>query len=402
MKRRTWAYLVATALALAAVVVWAFAPRPASVETATVAIGPFRMSIEEDAKTRLRDRYVVSAPLAGQLDRIALREGDPVQAGQVLASLTPMMPAMLDERTLREQTARVDTAQAGVLRAQARIEVARVALLRARDELARSEALAADGFIASTKVDNDRLGLKSAQRELDAAEQDRHVAEHQMAQARAALVAIRQPTQGLRAFQLQSPVSGRVLRVVQTSQAVVSLGSPLIELGDTSRMEVVSEMLTTDAIRVAVGSPVLIRHWGGESALDARVRRIEPAAFTKISALGVEEQRVRVLIDITSPFERWSTLGDGYRVGVSIVTLSTDSALKVPTSAVFPSPGAPGFSAFVLVDRRARIRGVEVMGRNGQEAWVGRGLHPGEPVVVYPPSALKDGARVKVRPVGDR
>jgi len=398
MKRNTWIGLAGGGVLAMAAMAWAFAPRPVDVEVARVAQGPFEATIDEDGKTRLRDRYVVSAPLAGVVSRIALREGDAVQAGAPVATLAPMLSPMLDERTLRAQQVRVDIAQANVQRAEARIEGARVALQQSRNEVRRSEQLAAQGFVADTKLDNDRLAALAAQKELDAAVEERHVALHEVDEARAAVAAVTRPGSA-RTFVLQAPVSGRVLRVAQTSEASVPLGAALIELGDVSRMEIVAELLTTDALQARPGSLVRIERWGGEGSLEGRVRLVEPEAFTKVSALGVEEQRVRVLIDITSPPERWHALGDGFRVSVRIVTQAQDRAVKVPVSAVFPRPNAPGMAVFVLEGGRARMTNVEVAARNGTDAWIRRGLAAGAPVVVYPPASVRDGSRVRERKV---
>lgn len=399
MNRKTWAYAIGGTAAAVLVLAWAFAPRPVAVETAQATQGHFETSIEEDGKTRVRDRFVISAPLAGVLERITLREGDAVQPDMPLATLMPVLAPMQDERTLREQQAQVEIAQANVQRAGARVEGARVALQQARNELQRSEELSRQGFVAPTKLENDRLGLKAAEKELDAAAQEQHAAAHQVEQARAALGAVQRPG-GARTFVVRAPVAGRVLRVVQASEATVALGTPLLELGDTSRMEVVAELLTTDALQARPGSPVVIERWGGEGTLQGRVRLVEPGAFTKVSALGVEEQRVRVLIDITSPPERWAALGDAYRVGVRIVTRQVEQALQVPVSAVFPRADAAGAMAvFVLQGGRARLQPVEVAARNGTAAWIKSGLQPGAQVIVYPPPAVADGARVKQRKV---
>jgi HlyD family secretion protein len=398
MKAKTWIVGAAVVVASAALLAWAFAPRPVEVETASVSRGRFEATIEEDGKTRLRDRYVVSAPLAGLMGRIALREGDAVQAGTPVATLMPALSPMLDERTLREQRVRVEIAEANVQRVEARIERARVALLQARNEVQRSEQLARQGFVAATKLETDRLAEEAAQKEVDAAVQEHHVAGHEVEQARAAVAAVQRGS-GARAFVLRAPVSGRVLRVAQTSEATVALGTPLLELGDTARMEVVAELLTTDALQARPGSRALIERWGGPGTLEGRVRLVEPAGFTKVSALGVEEQRVRVLIDIHTPQERWQALGDGYRVAVRIVTQDQENAVKVPVSALFPRADAPGMAVYRLDDGRARLVAVELGARNGTEAWVRQGLQPGATVIVYPPSAVRDGMKVRPRKV---
>lgn len=407
MKRKTWIQLAIGTAATVALLGWAFAPRPVEVEVAKVLQSHFETTIDEDAKTRLSDRYVVSAPLAGLLSRVTLREGDPVEANAIVATLTPALSPLLDARTLREQQARVEITEAQWQRAGARVERARVTLLQARNELRRSEQLGEDGFISPNKVESDRLAVIAAQRELEAATQESHAATHEVEQARAALTTVQTPRRsGSRAFALRAPTAGRVLRVSQTSETAVMLGAPVLELGDTRRLEVVAELLTADALKAKPGSRVVIERWGGSDPLEGRVRLVEPAAFTKISALGVEEQRVKVLIDIISPYERWRPLGDGFRVSVRIVTMAVDQAVTVPTSAVFPiasSTSDPGGSnqmaVFVVSDERARRVPLEVAARNSSDAWIRRGLQPGQTVIVYPSSAVKDGTRVKVRDV---
>jgi HlyD family secretion protein len=286
------------------------------------------------------------------------------------------------------------------------------ALQQAANEVRRSEQLSQQGFIAPTKLEDARLAAVAAQKEVEAANADRQVATFDLAQARAALSAVRQPAgdTARRSFTVNAPVSGRVLRLLQTSEAMVAMGTPLLEIGDTRRLEIIAELLTTDALAATPGSRVMIERWGGPAMLEGRVRSVEPAAFTKVSALGVEEQRVRVLIDIASPPEQWQALGDGYRVSVRIVTLAEDKAVQVPVSAVFPLPdgadsgdgnGSEGrrFAVFVVDGGRARQRAVDVAGRNGSAAWITKGLAPGQQVIVYPPAAVRDGVRVATRKV---
>lgn len=394
----------AAAVAFVALLAWAFAPRPVEVEVATAALGRFELTVDEDGKTRLPDRYVVSAPLAGRVGRMALREGDPVQAGTVVATITPLLSPLLDERSVRETTARAEGAQAQLARAGTRIERARVAVEQARIELRRSEQLARDGFIAPTKLDSDRLSLQAAQKESEAAVQERQMAQHELEQARAALGVIRQGASGAmatRGFAVRAPIAGQVLRVAHTSEATVALGAPLLEVGDLSQLEVLAELLTTDALRTPPGTLVRIERWGGSGTLEGRVRRVEPAGFTKVSALGVEEQRVNVLIELTSPRAQWQALGDGFRVGVRLVVTAKDDALLVPASAVFPLPEADdhAMGAFVVDGGRAKLTPVTLAGRNGQSAWVAQGLAAGAKVIVYPPAAVRDGVRVKARKV---
>ena len=416
MNRKTWIVGGSAAVLLALAVGWAFAPRPVEVELAPVTQGPFETTIDEDGKTRLADRYVVSSPLAGKLARITLKEGDAVEANMALALLSSVLPTMRDERTLRELQARVESAEDNVQRAEIRIARSQVALDQAKNDFRRSEQLAQQGFIAPAKLDTDRLASLGVQREVEAAAAERRIAVHDLEQARAALGATREPSAGAgqRGFTVRAPSAGRVLRVLQTSEGAVALGAPLFEIGDTHRLEIVAELLTTDAPTARPGSRVMIERWGGPTTLEGRVRSVEPAAFTKVSALGVEEQRVRVLIDITSPQAEWQALGDGYRVSVRIVTLAEDKAVQVPVSAVFPLPAdaagsgrnasggpalGPRYAVFLADGGRARQVPVVLGARNGSAAWIRSGLAPGQQVIVYPPAAVQDGVRVKARKV---
>jgi HlyD family secretion protein len=358
---------------------------------------PFERSIDEDGRTRVRDRYVVAAPLTGRLARIGLREGDTVQAGSVLANLTPVLPPLLDERTLREQQARVEAARAQLARAGARAARARVAQSQAAADFKRSEQLASTGFVALTKLDSDRLAVDAAARELETAIHEERVAGYDLQQAIAAAAAMT-PGPAREPFAVRAPVSGQVLRVLAGSETSVTLGTPLLELGDLSRLEIVVEMLTSDALQAPPGTVVRVERWGGSVELAGRVRRVEPAAFTKVSALGVEEQRVNVLVDLVDPRERWQALGDGYRVEVRVITLALGNALQVPVSAVFPLPDSSGMAVYVVEGGRARHVPVEVGARNGRRAWIRKGLDEGMTVIDFPPSGVRDGARVRPRP----
>jgi HlyD family secretion protein len=343
----------------------------------------------------------VSAPLAGRLTRIALHEGDTVEAGAAIATLTPVLPPMHDERTSRELAARVDAAQSLVQRAATRAERAQIAVQQAAVELRRSEELAQQGFVAAARLESERLAAQAARKEFEAAVQERQIAGHELEQARAARGIARQPAAAA-AFEVRAPIAGRVLRVLQSSEGTVALGAPLVEIGDTTRLEVVAELLTADALQAVPGTRVVIERWGGPLALEGRVRRVEPAAFTKVSALGVEEQRVNVLIDLMSPPEQWRALGDGYRVGVRIVTIAVDDAVRVPVSAVFPLPAPDNghwSGVYTVKDGRAVLVPVQIHARNGVDAWVRAGIDVGAPVIVYPPPAVKEGQRVVARKV---
>lgn len=379
LNKTTGAWL-AVGVAVTAALVWAFSPRPVEVETAPVKQGRFEQSIEEDGRTRLKERYTISAPVAARLSRMTLREGDPVTAGDTVAVLTPLMSPMVDERSRREAEARLKAATASVERAAARVE--------------RTGQLAGEGFVSPARLDTTRLAVTAARRELDIANAEREVARQEQAQASAALMPATANAKGARPFALQSPVSGVVLRVVLPSEATIAAGAALLDVGDPARMEVVCELLTLDAVQAQPGHRAVIERWGGPP-IEGQVRRVEPAAFTKVSALGIEEQRVNVLIDIAPPPEAWHAMGDGFRVSVRIVTASIEQAVQVPVGALFPD--GEGMAVYRLDGRRARLQAVDVAARNGTMAWVRNGLAPGQVVVVYPPAVLADGRSVRVR-----
>ncbi len=396
-------YTAGAVAALAAALAWAFAPRPLPVETQAVTRGDLETVIEDDGKTRLPDYYVVSAPLAGVVSRIVLREGDAVAAGAVVAQLRPAQAPLLDQRTRGQQQARLAAARAQVDAATAAVQGAELAWRRARHDYQRTEQLGKAGFVAPSRLESEQLAAQAAERERDSAVARRRIALHEVEQARAALEVGDQPDRAATIFPLRAPVGGRVLRVVQTSEAVVPLGAPLLEIGDPGRLEVVAELLTADATLARPGSLVHIDRWGG-APLTGRVRRVEPAAFTKISALGVEEQRVRVIIDLADTTRAAAGLGVAYRVNVRIVTARHERVLKVPVSAVFPLPGTAGTQAgamgvYQVRDGRARLTAVRLGARNDAEAWVQAGLQHGAQVIVYPSAEVRDGERMRVRSV---
>jgi HlyD family secretion protein len=399
MQTRSKLGLAGGALALAALLAWAFAPRPVPVETALLAAGRFESSVEEDGRTRVVDRYLVSAPLAGLWLRPSLREGDGVAVGALLGRILPAASPLIDARSQAELGSRVAAAAAMLRAAGSRFELARVGSAQARRELARSEQLAQQGFVGAAKLETDQLNLQAATQEQAAAAAELQVAQSGLAQARAALGLVNQGSG--KAFELRSPVAGQVLRLQQASEAVVNLGMPLLEIGDISRLELVAELLTSDALQASPGSKVVIDRWGGAQKLEGLVSRVEPGAFTKISALGVEEQRVRVIVQLTSPAAQRLQLGDGFRVALKIITRSQENALLVPVSAVFPLPGgtAGQRGVFLLEGGRARLTEVELEARNSQVAWVRKGLLAGAQVIIYPPSGVTDGVRVVERKV---
>lgn len=371
---------------------WLLQPRAVLVEVAPVAEQRFTAIVEEDGRTRVRDRFVVSAPLAGRVPRSMVRAGDAVKAGDTLTTITPNISPLLDPRVRQELDARVGAAEAALEEAQALHERAKVLLTRARTDLDRTTQLSARGVVTVTQLERDTFTYQAAERDVVAAALRLHAAEHTLDQARAALKRSSE-NEGVERFPVSSPIDGRVLKVIQESEMVVPLGGPLLELGNPADLEVIVDLLTTDAALVREGAKVLLERWGGPKALDARVRRVEPSGFTKVSALGVEEQRVWVIVDITSPREAWMALGDGYRVDVKIVVDELDKATVVPIGALFRRGDA--WEVFTVEHRRARLRRVTIARRSGRLAAIAEGLKPGDMVVVFPPAALKDGIAVR-------
>lgn len=391
--------LTLAVLAAIAALIWLLLPAPLSVDLAQVTRGTFQESVEEDGKTRVRERYVVSAPLAGQLQRISLKAGDRVTQGEVVSLIAPSIPVLLDVRTERGLTERLGAAQAAQLRAAATVGRAEAALDQAKADLERTRKLSEKGFVSPTQLDQATLAVRLGTRELEVTRHAERAAAHDVEVARAALLRLRQEVSGGKPtgqlWQVRAPVAGEVLKVVQESEAAVPVGAPLLEIGNAADLEVVADVLTTDAVRIAPGMPVLIERWGQPEPLQGRVRLVEPSAFTKISALGVEEQRVNVVIDITSPPEQWRSLRDGYRIDARIITASVPNAVKVPVSALFRE--GDHWAVFVASGGRAHKRPVQIARRSGLEAMVGKGLEPGDQVIVYPGDAVKDGVRVKPR-----
>lgn len=378
----------------AALVVWALRPPAVSVELAEVTKGAFEQTVSDDGKTRVRERYTVFAPLAGRVERIRLKAGDPVERGQVVAVLAPVAPALLDARSVRELQARVGGAEAQQLRARA--EVARVMAQRdqAQADVDRQVKLFKEGFLSATAREQAELALRTAERTVEAARFAEDAAGHELNQARAALARYRSGDVGTK-WEVSSPVKGSVLKVIQESEGAVTLGAPLVELADARSLEVVVDVLSQESVAIRPGMPARIELGRGVAPLAGRVRLIEPAAFTKVSALGVEEQRVNVVLDFAEPLDRVQTIGDGYRVEAAIVTHRLEDAVKVAVGALFRD--GQGWAVFAVERERAVRRGVKAAQRNGSEAVVEDGLKPGERVVVYPSDALRDGSRIRVR-----
>lgn len=395
MKRKL--LFITFGLLLLGLLVWALMPSPLEVETASVTEGRFERSVQEDGRTRLRERFVVSMPQTGRLARIELKQGDSVVQAAAVATMWPTAPQLLDERARAEQMARIEALKAMTVRANVNIQKAQTSLAQARADFKRSEMLTQQGFISATHNESVALNVNLREQDLQSAQQDAKAAGYELAQASAALKNFSPSPQGREqaAYKIVAPVAGRVLKILQTSEGVVMAGTPLLELGDPAQLEVVVDILTQDAAQIQPGTPVQLANWGGPTVLTGKVRLVEPAAFTKISALGVEEQRVNSIIDITTPAQQWTTLGDGFKVDVRVLVQVAEKAVKVPVSALFPI-GAKS-ALFALAQGHARLREIEVVARNGADAWIKSDLPVGTLVIVYPDRKLKDGDAVKPR-----
>jgi HlyD family secretion protein len=362
-------------------------PSPLAVETAPARRGALRVTIDGEGRSRVRDRYVVTAPVAGRLVRLALAAGDSVRAGDVVARLDP---APLDAATLREAQARVAAARAVVAEALTRVRASEEALAQARRDAARQRELAAAGAVASRVEEESALAEHARREELAAARARVRAAEADVERAAAALLHLSGRDA---AIAVRAPAAGRVLRVADPSERIVAPGATLVEIGDPRRLEVVVDLLSSDAARVRAGMVALLEGWGDAEPVTARVRLVEPSARTKVSALGVEEQRVDVVLAVEAPPP---TLGDGYRVDVRIVTWEGRDVLGVPTSALVRDD-AGAWGAFVVRGGRAELRPLRLGQMGTATAQVLEGLAEGEPVVLFPSDKVLPGARVKAR-----
>jgi len=387
------------ALLLAAALLWLFRPAAVAVDVVTVDRGPLLVSVSDEGETRVRDMYVVSAPVPGLMRRIELEAGDTVVADQTLvARIEPSDPSFLDVRSEAEARASVDAASAARTLAAAQVRRAQAELDFAQAELRRIRELARAHTVSANDLDAAERRARTADAALAEAQAERRVRESEYQLARARLLtpgSNRQRAADCDCLNVFSPVSGSVLRIIKESEGVVQSGTPLVEVGNPDDLEVVVDLLSADAVRVQPGQRVIIEAWGGDRPLDGRVERVEPYGFTKVSALGIEEQRVNVIVDITSPRERWPRLGHGYRVEPRIVLWESDDVLRVPLSALFRHEQR--WAVFVVEDGRARLRPVEIGQGNGLEAEVVDGLEAGERVVAHPGDRVAPGARVTER-----
>jgi HlyD family secretion protein len=371
---------------IVALLIYGFTPDAVDVDLAKVVRGSMTTTVDEDGRTRVRERYIVASPFEGRLLRTPLHSGDSVLANEtVVATIEASETTLLDDRARAESEARFKAAEAHREQTLVLIDRARDAELLASKELNRAEELHAKKALPEESYDAIRLKHRLAAHDLRVAEFNLTIAEFERDQAKAALVRFTErpeTQQALFRHQIQAPISGRVFRVFEENATPVIVGTRLIELGDPADLEVEIDVLSVDAVRIRPGTQVWLNHWGGEGRLEARVRLVEPSAFTKVSALGIEEQRVWIIADIMTPPEERSTLGDGYRVEANIVTSQSEDVLKVPAGALFRS-GNDWF-VYVVQESCAALQNVQVGHLNGIEAEILNGLSVGDEVILHP------------------
>ncbi len=406
MKRAGWALVLGVILAG---VIWFAWPRPLAVDLAIVTKAPMEVTIDDEAKTRVRHVYTVSAPVAGKVLRIShpfgdrgisVHVGDQVTADEtVVAVMRPTTPSFIDARSREELQAALAAAEAAVNLAEAEVRRMEAALEFSRGELRRAETLARTDAVSVRSLEKARFDVVTNEAMLASAKAQREVRRYERASVAARLIEPSSAPPQLNSaccIQLRAPVTGRVLKIIQDSEAVVAAGAPLIEIGDPRDLEVVADLLSNDAVQIKPGARVRIDGWGG-STIQGRVIRVDPAGFLKVSALGIEEQRVRTTIDFVDPPEAWSRLGHDYRVIVHVVIWNAQDALSVPVGALFRK--GEDWAVFAIKDGRARATVVKIGHRNNRMAEILSGLLEGDQVVLHPSDRVKDGISVSKREI---
>ena len=396
LRRLVW-WIIGVIIAGGTVYV-AMRPQRLLVDTAIVRLAPMQVTIDEDGITRIRERYVVSTPLSGRLLRITLDVGDPVNANQtVLARMEPTDPELLDPRMVAQAEARVRAAQRKLEAAKSEKIKAKNSLNFAESEMGRVRKLRDQNVASKLEFDEKEHAFRQAIEDARSAELAVDIAQYELELQQAALI-LTDPDKSESdggELPITAPIDGRVLRINQESAAVISAGSPLMELGDPSDLEIVADVLSRDAVRIQAGNDVLLEHWGGEMPLRGRVRLVEPSGFTKLSALGVEEQRVNVVIDLLDPPESRTQLGDNFRVDCRMIVWQADQVLQLPTSALFRVEDR--WHVFAVRDSIARLTPVDVGQNNGRQAELTGGIESGTVVIIHPSDTLEDGINVERR-----
>jgi HlyD family secretion protein len=395
LRRKLWITGIFLVVVLA--ILYGFLPQTQDVDLVRLARGPLQVTIEEEGRTRLKERFVISAPTAGYIRRIEAKVGDPVKKGQTVVVLEPLRSQALDPRSRAEAEAVIPAAEASLAAAEERERAATADADYIEKRLARITNLFSRGSVAKDQLDQTDSEAKKARAVQRSAKAAADVARSELERAKTTLrnYAAVKRTGGNGTVDVASPVSGAVFKIHRESEGVVQVGEPLMDIGNAGNLEVRVEVLSSDAVRIGPGMTVLFKRWGRDEPLAGRVRRVEPAGFTKLSSLGVEEQRVLVIVDITSPSEMWRVLGDGYRIEAHFVVWEGRDVLQVPTSALFRS--GKEWSVFVEENGKARRRAVEVGQRTGWSAQLLSGLKENDSVVAYPDDTISDGARIRGR-----
>jgi len=388
----------AAALIVVVMLVLAFRPRAVPVDLGEVTRGAMQVGVRDEGRTRIRDVYAVAAPVGGRLLRVSAEAGDRVEAREVVARLLPSEPAFLDARTEAEARAAVDLAEAGLAAARADAESAAAALELAQSEHARVQSLRDSDIASQAALDRVASELRAARAANNRA---RASVNMRRAEVEAARVRLLEPDEeggsgNGAVLDIRAPIAGVVLRVLQESETPLAAGTVVMEIGDPAGLEIVAELLSTDAVQVEPGAPARITDWGSDAgALPARVRRVEPYGFLKVSALGVEEQRVNVILDFEAPEADWSRLGHGYRIEAAIAVWQADDVVQVPVAALFRDDGR--WAVYRVAEGRARLTPLQIGHDNGETAEVLGGIEPGTSIVLYPGAEMADGVRVEVR-----
>lgn len=398
---KRWLLWGAIGLLLAALAVYLFRPQAVPVDLVEVRAGPLSVAVTEEGRTRLKDVFEVSAPVDGRLRRVEVEPGDAARAGEtVLAELEPAAPALLDIRSETEARAAIRAAEAALALARAELRRSRAEAEFAAADLNRTRALIRREVVPERSLELAEMELKTKEAAVASAEAALAVRQSELDRARARLVSVLDPTAGGGSccIRLTSPVDGKVLRVLQESEAVVRAGTVLVEVGDPSRLEILVELLSSDAVQVREGAEVVIERWGGPISLKGRLRRVEPFGFTKVSALGIEEQRVNAIVDLVDPPEAWASLGHGFRVEVRILVWRGESVLQVPLSAIFRNGGeGAAWAVFKAESDRAVLQPIKIGRRNDRHVEVVEGLKAGDRVLAHPGSRIEDGVRIAER-----
>ncbi|MBD3755001.1 MAG: HlyD family efflux transporter periplasmic adaptor subunit [Gammaproteobacteria bacterium] len=393
--------ILIASLLIASLLIWGFWPQPVMVESTIVKRAPLTVTIEEEGRTRVIDRYVISAPINGMTCRMHLKVGDSVFRGHELLGITPLESPVLDARSRAQAEAQVQAASAALLAAKEQARAAGASAQLAEDKYHRYRPLIEKGLVSQEAFDQAKTAALTAAASKRSADFAVKVAQYELQAAQTALTYSGADSKQAEALSLErvpitSPIDGKILKVARECEGPVTIGESLLEVGDPSALEVEVDVLSPDAVKIKPGMKVLFDRWGGDEPLEGRVRRIEPVGFTKVSALGVEEQRVLVISDFVSPAEKWQRLGDGYRVEAKFILWHEDKVLQIPSSALFRYEN--GWAVFTIEDGLAKRQMVTLGQRNGLTAQVLTGLSEKQIIINHPSDAVEDGVRIKIRP----